>query len=50
MQSLKLVRAIFWLREKFTRSSGAGPRKPQGIVDETRSLGWGLLAGEPGRL
>ncbi len=50
MQSLKLVRAIFWLREKFMRTSGAGPRKPQGILDETRSLGWGLLAEEPGRL
>ncbi len=50
MQSLKLVKAIFWLREKFMRTSGTKPRKPQGILDETKSLGWGLLAEQPGRL
>lgn len=49
MQSLPAVKAIFRLRELLL---GAGPheaRRPQGIVEETRSLGWGLLAEEPGR-
>ena len=50
MQSLKLVKAIFWMREKFMRAFRRVPRHPQGIMEETRSLGWGLLAEEPGRL
>lgn len=50
MQSLPLVKAIFRLRERFMRATPAAPRKPQGIVAETRALGWGLLAETPGRL
>lgn len=50
MRSLPAVKAIFWLREKFMRAAPTAPRKPQGIVAETRSLGWGLLAEQPGRL
>lgn len=50
MQSLPLVKAIFRLREKFMRATPAAPRKPQGIVAETRALGWGLLLETPGRL
>jgi hypothetical protein len=50
MQSLALVRIIFRLREKFMRASPSAPRQPQGILEETRSLGWGLLAEEQGRL
>jgi hypothetical protein len=50
MQSLRWVRAVFWLREKLMRSARSAPRKPQGILEETRALGWGLLAEEPGRL
>jgi hypothetical protein len=49
MQSLPAVKAIFRLRELLL---GAGPheaRAPQGIVEETRRLGWGVLAEEPGR-
>ena len=49
MQSLPAVKAIFWLREKLTRAARSAPRKPQGILRETRSLGWGLLAEQPGR-
>jgi hypothetical protein len=49
MQSLPAVKMIFWLREKLTRATRAAPRKPQGILEETRSLGWGLLAERPGR-
>ena len=50
MQSLPVVRAIFWLREKLTRAAPTAPRRPQGILAETRSLGWGLLAEQRGRL
>jgi hypothetical protein len=50
MQSLLVVKAIFRLREKLMRASPSAPRKPQGILEETRSLGWGLLAEQPGRL
>jgi hypothetical protein len=50
MQSLPLVKAVFRLRERFMRATPAAPRKPQGIVAETRSLGWGLLVERPGRL
>jgi len=50
MQSLRLVRAIFWFREKAMRGGSAAPRRPQGILEETRALGWGLLAEQPGRL
>ncbi|HVO23589.1 MAG TPA: hypothetical protein VMW56_08175, partial [Candidatus Margulisiibacteriota bacterium] len=49
MQSLPAVRFIFWLRERVTRASPSAPRKPQGILEETRSLGWGVLAERPGR-
>jgi hypothetical protein len=44
MQSLPLVKAIFRLREKLMRATPTTPRRPQGIVAETRALGWGLLA------
>ena len=50
MQSLTFIKVIFWLREKLMRASPYGPRKPQGILEETKSLGWGLLAEQPGRL
>ena len=49
MQSLPAVKGIFWLREKLTGAAPSGPRKPQGILEETRALGWGLLAEQPGR-
>lgn len=49
MQSLPLVKAVFRLREVLLGTTPTAPRIPQGIVAETRSLGWGLLAEEPGR-
>ncbi len=49
MQSLSAVKLIFTLRERLTRAARTVPRKPQGILEETRSLGWGLLAEQPGR-
>jgi hypothetical protein len=50
MQSLPLVKAIFWMREKVMRAGSSAPRRPQGILEETKSLGWGLLAEQAGRL
>ncbi len=48
MQSPPAVKAIFRLREALLGGRHA-PRPPQGIVEETRRLGWGLLAEDPGR-
>lgn len=49
MQSPPVVRAIFALRGWLTGAAPAA-RRPQGLVAETRSLGWGVLREEPGRL
>jgi hypothetical protein len=43
------ARAIFWLREKLLRADPAPPRRVTGLVAETTSLGWGVLAHRPGR-
>ncbi|MBX3277399.1 MAG: hypothetical protein KF868_05280 [Acidobacteria bacterium] len=48
MQSPRLVRMIFRMRELLMRASVAQKRKPQGLLEETRALGWGLLAQTPG--
>jgi len=50
LQSIWIVRTIIRMREKLLGTTGSGPRVPQGILDETRAQGWGLLAEEPGRL
>jgi hypothetical protein len=50
MQSIPLVRAIFRMREVIMRAPTSGPRAPQGLLAETRGMGWGLLLEEPGRL
>ena len=47
--SLPLVRAIFWLRSTIMRDRPVD-RVPEGIVAETRRLGWGVLRYEPGRV
>jgi len=49
MQSLPIVRAIFWLREMVMGGGNSEPRAPQGILEETKALGWGVLAEQPGR-
>lgn len=49
LQSLPLVKLIFRLRERLMGAPSA-PRVAQGIVAETRSLGWGTLVDEPDRL
>jgi hypothetical protein len=43
MQSLPAVRAIFRLRGALLGASADAPRRPQGIVEETTGLGWGVL-------
>jgi hypothetical protein len=50
MQSIALVRGIFRMREVIMRAPTSGPRAPQGLLAETRGMGWGLLLEEPGRL
>jgi len=51
LQSLPPIRAIIRLRSLVMRGSpDAEPRRPIGLVAETRELGWGTLLEEPGRL
>ncbi len=50
LQSVPLVRAIFTLRERLMGARSSARRRPQGLMAEMRSLGWGLLAEVPGRL
>jgi hypothetical protein len=48
MQSIPIVRAIFWLRGKLMHSTPTS-RTPQGLVAETMGLGWGILSHRQGR-
>jgi len=48
MQSVFLVRAVFRMREIFLGTREAPPRRPQGIVEETKNLGWGELGSRSG--
>jgi hypothetical protein len=50
LQSMVLLRAIFWMRERIMRVSSKTPRKRQGLVADMRALGWGLLVHEPEKL
>jgi len=49
MQSLPAVRAIFRLREALLGAGAVAPRRPQGILEETTGLGWGILDEQPGQ-
>jgi hypothetical protein len=49
LQSIPLVRAIFWLRGKLMGAAPGGPRVPRGFIAEVRGLGWGVLAHRQGR-
>lgn len=49
MQSIPSVRAIIRLREALLGARKSAPRRPQGILEETKSLGWGVLDEQPGR-
>lgn len=48
LQSLVTVRAIFRLRERLM-GARVVPRQPQGLLEETRRLGWGVLDEAAGR-
>jgi hypothetical protein len=50
MQTLPLVHAIFWLRNKVLRSAEPPPERGMGLVAATQSFGWGILVDEPGRV
>lgn len=47
MQSVPLIRGIFWLRTKLLGASEA-PAPGAGLVAATRSYGWGVLLDSPG--
>lgn len=47
LESIPIVRAIFWLRAKLLRAPYARMRK--GLVEETAKMGWEKLAYTPGR-
>ena len=49
LQSIPLVKAIFWLRGWILGASKTPPRRPAGLVEETKSLGWGELSRTTGR-
>jgi hypothetical protein len=49
LQSIPLVRAIFWLRSKLMGARATQRRQPAGLVEETKRLGWVELARRPGR-
>lgn len=49
MQSIGVVKSIFWLRGKLMRATPV-QRKPQGLIDEMRALGWACLVERPGVL
>ena len=51
LRSPPLSRALFRLREILMRApTQPEPRKPQGLLAETRALGWGMLLELPPRL
>ena len=51
LQASALVRGIFWLRSvpSLLRAEPFRPQGSRGILEETLSNGWGVLAEEPGR-
>lgn len=50
LESIWLVRALFRARAKLLRARALPPRRMKGLVEEMTSIGWGVLAREPGRL
>jgi hypothetical protein len=50
LESLLLVRAILRGREILMGSKPARPSEPMGFAAKMRSIGWGLLVEEPGRV
>ncbi|HLK40664.1 MAG TPA: hypothetical protein VKU41_28120 [Polyangiaceae bacterium] len=44
-----IVRAIFRAREALLRSKPEAARRPKGLIEAMKSIGWGVLAESPGR-
>ena len=47
LQSLALVRGIFWLRQVVMGGHAASARPPQGLLADMEGMGWALLVDEP---
>ncbi len=50
VQSLPVVRAIFWLRTAMMGGTAASRWPSDGFLTDVRRMGWGVLAEEPGRV
>lgn len=50
LQSISLVRATFWLRSKVMRASTAERWRSEGLLEDLRGMGWGVLREEPPHL
>jgi hypothetical protein len=48
MQSIWMVRAIFWLRALLLGARTPAAKRPVGLVADMLALGWGCLADDPG--
>lgn len=49
MQSISMVRAIFWLRNKVLGAKMQAAKRPAGLIAEMLGIGWGRLAEDPNR-
>ena len=49
LESSPIVRAIFRARELILRSQPDAATRPKGLIEQMKSLGWGVLAEHPGR-
>jgi len=49
LQSSPVVRAIFRAREVILRSPPDATPRPKGLIEQMKSIGWGVLAEIPGR-
>jgi hypothetical protein len=47
LQSIRMVRAIFWLRAKILGAKTQTTKRPKGLVAQMLQMGWGRLAEEP---
>lgn len=50
LESIWLVHALFWARAKILGAKAPPPRRMKGLVEELTSIGWRVLARDPGRL
>ena len=48
MQSILIIRALFWLRAKLLGAERPAARQSAGLVADMLALGWGCLVDDPG--